>query len=129
MKPFPPPQWQTLSANVHKTDLGDNLPEVVIFTLSNEAFRKFSKSRKAAMQFIDRLGILKAKLINLIFGDITPDVVRPGGVWIVITSHTTKSTAVVIGWQLPAEPEPQRERIPLSELRKPPSKRRIPKRR
>ncbi len=124
MKPYPPPQWQTLSATAHKTDLGEALPEVVILRLSEQTFKKFSKSKRAAMRFIDDLRILKQKLINLIFADIVPSVIGSGGEWICIIIHTTKSTASVVGWQLPGDaPPPPPQRMSQSDLRKPPSKR------
>jgi len=124
MTPYPPPQWQTLSANAHKTDLGEKLPEVVILLLSEQTFKKFSKSKKAAMKFIDDLHILKQPLLHLNFADITPDVAAPGGEWILVIPHTLKSTATVVAWQLPGPtPPPPPQRTPQSELRKPPSKR------
>lgn len=116
MEPYSPPKWQTLSATAHKTDLGESLPEVVILTLSDAAFKKFSKSKKAAMKFIDDLHVLKQKLINLIFADKVPSIHGPGGEWICIIIHTTKSTATVVSWQLPGP-------TPMSDLRKAPSKR------
>ncbi len=124
MKPYPPPQWQTLSATAHKTDLGEGLPEVVILLLSDQAYKKFVKSKKAAMKFIDGLHILKQKLINLIFADQVPSVIGPGGEWIAIVIHTTRSTATVVGWQLPPPaPPPPPQKLSQSDLRKPPSKR------
>jgi hypothetical protein len=125
MKPYPPPQWQTLSATAHKTDLGEGLPEVVILLLSEEAYKKFVKSKRAAMKFLDDLHVLKQKLINLIFADLVPSVKGPGGEWIMIVTHTTRSTAVVVGWQLPPPQPPPPPPPPLSQsdLRKPPSKR------
>jgi hypothetical protein len=124
MTPYPPPQWQTLSATAHKTDLGETLPELVILRLSEQTFKKFSKSKKAAMKFIDDLRILKQKLINLIFADIVPSIGGPGGEWICIIIHTTKSTASVVGWQLPPPPPPPPpQKTSQSDLRKPPSKR------
>jgi hypothetical protein len=124
MKPFPPPQWLMMAKNAYKTDLGDALPEVVILTMSAEAFKKFSKSKRSAMEYIDGLHILKQKLIDLVFADVWP--AEPtGGEWILIISHTTHSTATVVAWELPAPPPPPPPaKVPLSELRKPPSKRR-----
>ncbi|MGA8038383.1 MAG: hypothetical protein WA823_16880 [Candidatus Acidiferrales bacterium] len=124
MKNVPPPQWLMMAKNAYKTDLGDILPEVVLLTMSAEAFKKFSKSKRAAMAYIDGLHILKQKLISLVFADIWPQ--KPsGGEWILIIIHTTHSTATVVGWQQPAPaPATAPARVPLSELRKPPSKRR-----
>jgi|HubBroStandDraft_5_1064220.scaffolds.fasta_scaffold94638_1 hypothetical protein len=124
MKPYPPPQWQTLSATAHKTDLGGKLPEVVILLLSDKIFQKFSKSPEAAKRFIDNLHILKQPLIKLKFADRTPDRETPGGDWIVIVPHTTKSTAIVVAWQLPGSaPDQPPPPTSQSDLRKPPSKR------
>jgi hypothetical protein len=129
MTPYPPPQWQTLSATAHKTDLGGELPEVVILLLSDEAYKKFVKSKRAAMKFIDDLHVLKQKLINLIFAELVPSAKGPGGEWIMIIPHTTRSTAVVVGWQLPPPtPPPTPPPMSQSDLRKPPSKRKGGKR-
>ncbi len=123
MKQLPPPQWLMMAKNAYKTDLGDILPEVVLLLMSPEAFKKFSKSKRAAMDYIDGLRILKQKLIDLIFADIWPDK-EGGGEWILIISHTTHSTATVVAWQTPPPPPPPPPaKVPLSELRKPPSKR------
>ncbi|HXY24182.1 MAG TPA: hypothetical protein VEI73_05995 [Candidatus Acidoferrum sp.] len=92
-------KWHLLKANVAKTDLGGELPEVAIMTMSNEQFEKIRGEKKAAMEYLDAQKILKRKLIDLVFGDVTEN--RDGGTWIVILGHTGKSTGCVIAWQVP----------------------------
>jgi hypothetical protein len=123
MKPMPPPYWQLISERVYKTDLGDDKPEVLIILMGNEAFRKFSQTKKSAIAYIDGLHILKQKLNDIVFADVVPQQID-GGEWFVIVSHTTHSTAAIVAWQLPAPPPPPpKPKVPQSELRKPPSKR------
>jgi hypothetical protein len=124
MKPMPPPYWQLISERVYKTDLGDDKPEVVVILMPDKAFKKFSKSKKAAMAYIDGLHLLKKKLNGVVFADIAPQKGDDGGEWFVIITHTTHSTMSVVAWQLqPPAPPPAPQKVPMSELRKPPSKR------
>ncbi len=91
--------------------------------MGNEAFKKFSATKKSAMSYIDGLSILKQKLNDVVFADVVPQKVD-GGEWFVIVVHTTHSTMSVTAWQLPAPPPPAaKPKVPQSELRKPPSKR------
>jgi hypothetical protein len=91
------PVWKTLSASRWKTDLGGDLPEIVILVMTNDEFEKFRKSKRAAMKFVDDEKLLKRKLINLIFADVMGT--KGGECWIVVLTHTTHSTAVIIAWQ------------------------------
>jgi hypothetical protein len=91
--------WQTLSERAWKTDLGGEQPEVLILKMSNEEFEKFHASKKAAKDYIDGLHFLKKKLIKVVFCDIVPH--KGGEEWYVVLTHTTHSTAVVVGWQIP----------------------------
>jgi hypothetical protein len=99
---YPPsgPQWQKLSEDVWKTDLGAEWPEVVILQMSQDDFKDFHSSTAAAMDYIDKRGYLKQKLIEIVFGEVVPQK-NDGGVWTIIVVHTLKSTAVVIAWQNP----------------------------
>jgi hypothetical protein len=93
------PQWQKLSEDVWKTDLGADWPEVVILQMSQDDFKDFHSSTAAAMGYIDKRGYLKRKLIQIVFGEVvTRD---DGGVWTIIITHTVRSTAVVVAWQNP----------------------------
>ncbi|MGH9727475.1 MAG: hypothetical protein ACRD4V_02650 [Candidatus Acidiferrales bacterium] len=91
------PRWKMLSPAVWKTDLGDDLPEVVILMLSDEEFKKFHASTKAAKRYIDKRGFLKRKLIKVVFVNRVPN--GNGGDWIVIIGHTVWSTAGVLAYQ------------------------------
>jgi len=91
--------WKTLSPHAWKTDLGGELPEVLILRMSNKEFEKFHASEEAAKKFIDSLHFLKRKLINVVFCDVVPH--KGGEEWYVVISHTTHSTAAVIAWQVP----------------------------
>jgi hypothetical protein len=93
------PVWQPLPERGWKTDLGGENPEVLILKMSNEEFEKFHSSKKAAKDYIDSHHYLKKKLVKVIFCDIVPH--RDGKEWYVVVSHTTHSTAVIVGWQIP----------------------------
>jgi hypothetical protein len=125
MKPMPPPFWELISERVYKTDLGDDKPEVVITLMSDPAFKKFRKTKTGAKAYLDGLKILKQKLNAVEFTDTIPCGNSRGGTeWLVIITHTTKSTAYIVAWQLtPPAPAPPGPTLPQSELRKPPSKR------
>ena len=98
MKTVSKPAWKILAKGRWKTDLGGDLPEVVILHLTNSAFNKFKSSVKAAKAYLDNRGYFKRKLIKLIFADTVP---CPGGAaWFVIVTHTTHSTAVVVAFQI-----------------------------
>lgn len=94
---FPAPRWKMLSGAVWKTDLGGDLPEVVILVLSDDEFRKFHASTGAAKRYIDKRGFLKRKLIKVVFVNQAPS--SNGGDWTVMISHTVWSTAAVIAYQ------------------------------
>lgn len=94
---FPTPRWRKRAKGVWKTDLGGRRPEVLILVLSNEEFRKFHASTKAAMLYIDRRHFLKRKLIKVVFANHAPN--GKGGDWIVIIGHTDYSTAAVLAYQ------------------------------
>ena len=93
------PSWQTLSEHQWKTDLGGELPEVLILKMSNDEFEKFHASKKAAKAYIDGTHFLKRKLIHVVFCDIVKH--KGDEEWFVIVIHTTHSTATVVAWQIP----------------------------
>ncbi|MGH9864797.1 MAG: hypothetical protein ACRD4H_05210 [Candidatus Acidiferrales bacterium] len=95
---FPTPRWRKLPKGVWKTDLGGKRPEVVILVLSNEEFRKFHASTRAAMSYIDKRRFLKRKLIKVVFANYAPN--GNGGDWIVLIAHTDYSTAAVVSYQV-----------------------------
>ena len=92
-------QWQLLQPNVTKTDLGGQLPEVAILTLSNEQFRKIYASKDAAKDYLDSQHIFKRKLVDVVFCDVTAS--DDGGLWVIIIPHTLHSTASIVAWQIP----------------------------
>ena len=98
---LPAPSWQMLSESAWKTDLGTDKPEVVVLRLSNEEFEKFHSSKKAAMDYIDGHHFLKKKLIEVLFCDVVP--AKDGHDWFVIFTHTTRSRAAIVAWQIPRE--------------------------
>lgn len=90
--------WKQLTPRRWKTDLGGKFPEIVILVMTNTEFKQFHSSTNAAMKFLDKSGLLKRKLIALVFVDVVDN---PGGKdWIVIVSHTTHSTAGVLAWHI-----------------------------
>jgi hypothetical protein len=91
--------WKALAFRRWKTDLGGDLPEVVILLMNNAEFKKFRATKKGAMKFIDGEGFLKRPLIELVFCDVVSQ--RCEEPWIVIVTHTTHSTAVIVAWQIP----------------------------
>ncbi|MFI5073277.1 MAG: hypothetical protein WBE21_00235 [Candidatus Acidiferrales bacterium] len=95
---FSTPRWKMLSRRVWKTDLGGDLPEVVILVLSNEEFRKFHASTAAAKRYIDDHHFLKRKLIKVVFVNRSSN--DNGTLWLVVISHTIESTAAVIAYQI-----------------------------
>ncbi|HEV2223151.1 MAG TPA: hypothetical protein VGR84_09125 [Candidatus Acidoferrales bacterium] len=95
---FAIPRWKMLSRRLWKTDLGGDLPEVVILILSNEEFRKFHASTAAAKRYIDDHHFLKRKLIKVVFVNRSPN--DDGTQWLVVISHTIESTAAVLAYQI-----------------------------
>ena len=94
-------KWQVLSPGVAKTDLGGDLPEVVILKLSNDQFKKIYPGTNAARDYFNSQNIFKRKLINVIFCDVTPS--KSNADWILIVPHTLHSTASITAWQLPTK--------------------------
>lgn len=95
---FRKPAWKEFSKNCWKTDLGGDLPEVIILHMADKEFQEFRKSEAEAKAFLDNHGYFKRKLINLIFCDVVP---CPNGVaWWVIVIHTLHSTAVIVAFQV-----------------------------
>lgn len=90
--------WKEFSKNCWKTDLGGDLPEVIILHMADHEFQEFRKSEAEAKAFLDHHGYFKRKLINLVFADVVP--CTDGRWWWVIVSHTTHSTAVVVAFQV-----------------------------
>ena len=97
-KPLPTPEWKQKDG-FWKTDLGSNLPEVVILKLSDADYRKDfgNKDKKRAKKYIDTNGFLKAPLIQVNFGDVCPG--GKGKDWYIVIGHTLHSTASIIAWQ------------------------------
>jgi hypothetical protein len=93
------PQWQKLSEDVWKTDLGVDRPEVVILEMPDDDFKKFHSSTATAKDYLDKRRYLKRELIAVVFGEVVPQ--NDGGVWTIIVAHTVKSTAVIVAWQNP----------------------------
>lgn len=93
-------QWHLLQPNATKTDLGGDLPEVAILTLSNDDFMKINGNRDAAMKYLIDQGIFKKKLLNVIFCGVTQSADGTGQ-WILIIPHTYESTAYIVAWQVP----------------------------
>lgn len=95
-------QWKLLQPTVTKTDLGSNLPEVVVLTLSNDQFTKISGDKSAAMKYLTDQKIFKRKLLNVEFCAVTANVDGTGQ-WILIIPHTFQSTAYIVAWQIPTK--------------------------
>jgi hypothetical protein len=94
-------EWHLLKPGVTKTDMGGDLPEVAILTVSNEEFEKIHASKIAAKRYLDSQKILKRKLIHVVFCDVRPR--DDGGYWILTVTHTVYSTACIVALQLPKE--------------------------
>lgn len=65
--------------------------------MSNEEFRRFRASSKAAKSYIDKRRLLKRKLIKVVFASVVPN--EKGNSWFVIVTHTLWSTAGIVAWQ------------------------------
>ncbi len=96
-------KWDLLKPNIAKTDLGGNLPEIVILRVSNEEFEKIHTSKIAAKKYLDRQHIFRRKLIRIVFCSVWPQPHDPGGDWVLVTTHTVYSTACISAVQLPKE--------------------------
>lgn len=93
-------QWHLLQPTVTKTDLGGDLPEVAILTLSNDQFQKINGNKDDAMKYLIDQKIFKKPLVNVVFCGVTPS--NDGtGQWILIIPHTYTSTASIVAWQVP----------------------------
>ena len=92
-------QWKLLQPTVTKTDLGGNLPEVVILTLSNDQFEKIHASTDAAKQYLIEQKIFKRPLLKVVFCSVKSSM--NGAEWILIIPHTFQSTAYIVAWQVP----------------------------
>jgi len=91
-------KWEFVKEGVVKTDLGGELPEVLVMTMSNEEFKKIHGKKKAAMHYLDAQNIFKRKLVNLVFSEVTKH--AKGIFWVVIAAHSGKSTASLVAWQV-----------------------------
>lgn len=96
MDRLPTLSWHKLSEDAAKTDLGGDLPEVVVVRMSNEEFEKIHASERAAMDFFETHHYLKKKPNKVKFCETVPG---KGPVWFVIFTHTTNSTVVVAASQ------------------------------
>ncbi|MFZ0633949.1 MAG: hypothetical protein WA755_02835 [Candidatus Acidiferrales bacterium] len=95
------PSWQTVSEGAWKTDLGADMPEVLILRMSNEEFDKFHASEKAAKAYIDGHPFLKKKLNKVVFAEVRPAL--NGHAWVVIAVHTPHSWVQIVAWQISNE--------------------------
>lgn len=96
-------KWQVLSPTAAKTDLGGKLPEVVILKVSNEQFmRIYPNKEEVAKAYLDGLKVFKRPLIKVVFCDVYPTRTSKAD-WLVISPHTTHSTASITAWQLSKE--------------------------
>ncbi|HEV2205160.1 MAG TPA: hypothetical protein VGR36_01390 [Candidatus Acidoferrales bacterium] len=93
----PPARWRKLAKNVWKTDLGRDLPEVVVLRMSDEEFKEFHSSVRVAKNFLDKRKYLKRKLIKLVFTSVKRN--TKCGEWTLIVVHTLQSTGFVTAWQ------------------------------
>ena len=93
-------QWHLLQPTVTKTDLGGDLPEVAILTLSNDQFQKINGNKDAAMKYFMAQKIFKKPLVNVVFCGVTASDDGTGQ-WILIIPHTYQSTAFIVAWQVP----------------------------
>ena len=93
-------QWHLLQPNVTKTDLGGDLPEVVVMTLSNQEFQAINGDTNVALKFLIDQKIFKKKLLKVVFCGVTASADGMGR-WILIVPHTFQSTAYVVAWQIP----------------------------
>ncbi|HTV60439.1 MAG TPA: hypothetical protein VMJ93_16320 [Verrucomicrobiae bacterium] len=96
MDRLPTLSWHKLSETASKTDLGGDLPEVVVAKLSNEEFEKIQASEKAAMEFFEKRQYFKKKPNKIKFCETVPG---KGAEWFVIFTHTTNSTVVAAASQ------------------------------
>ncbi len=93
-------QWHLLQSNVTKTDLGGDLPEVVVMTLSNQQFQAINGNTNAALKYLIDQKSFKKKLLNVVFCGATASADGMGQ-WILIIPHTFQSTAYIVAWQIP----------------------------
>jgi len=96
----PPSKWRKLAKNAWKTDLGAELPEMLVLRMSDEEFRKFRSSARFAQTYIDKHKYLKRKLIKFVFTSIVGERGSKSA-WSLILIHTPQSTARLIAWQDP----------------------------
>lgn len=96
----PPSKWRKLARGVWRTDLGKELPEILVLRMTDAEFRKFHSRTRSAMSYIDRRHYLKAKLIK--FGFVSAvRAPKSKGEWTLILIHTLESTGKVVAWQDP----------------------------
>ncbi|HTU36225.1 MAG TPA: hypothetical protein VMF66_20670 [Candidatus Acidoferrum sp.] len=101
MPPFvPPSKWRKLAKGVWKTDLGKELPEILVLRMTDAEFRKFRSSVRFAQTYIDKRKYLKRKLIKFVFTSVVGER-GSRNAWSLILVHTTLSTGRVIAWQDP----------------------------
>ena len=100
MKKAPdPPTWKNLAPNIWKTDLGDDLPEIIVLRVSHDEFTKMTESHDAAMAYFDEPGYLKRKLVNC---EILRLLGEKGSTedWLICGFHKTESWLQMTAWQL-----------------------------
>lgn len=96
----PPSKWRKLAKNAWNTDLGNDLPEILVLRMSDQEFRKFHSSARFAQTYIDKHKYLKRKLIKFVFTSIVGERGSKEA-WSLILIHTPQSTARLIAWQDP----------------------------
>jgi hypothetical protein len=98
----PPAKWRKLAKNVWKTDLGADLPEILVILMSDEEYKKFRSSEKAAMKFLNDHRYLKKPTVGVVFTKEAPKRGEAGGAWIAIIEHSRDSMVSVVASQQPS---------------------------
>lgn len=96
----PPSKWRKLAKNAWKTDLGTGLLELVVVEMSNEEYRKFRSSPRAAKKFINDHKYLKKPAREVVFTKGAPSRGTGGDMgWIALIAHTPDSMVLVASSQ------------------------------
>lgn len=90
----PPSKWRKIAKNAWKTDLGAGLPEIVVVEMSNEEYRKFRSSGRAAKKYINDRKFLKKPTRGVVFTKGAPLPGKGGDFeWLALLIHTVDSMA------------------------------------
>jgi hypothetical protein len=95
----PPAKWRKLAKNAWKTDLGADLPEVVVVEMSDEEYKKFRSSEAAAKKYINDHKYLKKPTRRAVFTKGAPVRGKSGGTWIALIAHTPDSMVLIVASQ------------------------------